>query len=291
MQTPVFYTESGEFDRAKYLIGLLVVITAGLLLGYLYTVINIFIPIVYLNVVTVFGFGLAMGLATRLVGRFLKNRNRRSRLALGLVAGIAANYFQWIGYVDYVLIGEIPSFGLYVANLDWIFRPAEFFGVIGEINRVGTWEVFGIEFKGFMLTVIWIFELAIIGYLPVASILNIDVFPYSETQHQWYKKFTLNDDFTAVSSASAIQDSLLTDPVQAIRDLGNGQGWRHSKVHLFFLEEESDQYLSIERIFIEEQGRGKKQRTPIVTNMRIPKEAAHQILNTFDHSRERIEVF
>lgn len=262
----------------------------ALILGYIYTIISIILPFVYLNFLITLGFGSCIGLICRILVRFSHNRSKKSRIMQAAIVGLLASYFQWTAYILYVFNGNIPSFSLYISNLYWIVVPENFIYAIQEINRIGSWSIFGITFKGFPLTFIWIVEFALILSGPLIATIRTKTYPYSELLKTWYDKYTLHKDFESISATSALLTELSSDPINAVKSLGKGTATRFTKLHVFYLKNEDKQYLTFERVFIAGHGKGEKNSHFVVYNFAINKADAEMILTEFENKREKIEI-
>ena len=256
--SPSFYQESNQFNPRGLAIACVASLIVSLFLGYFYTILTLLIPLVYANFFITVGLGFAMAMASKYLIRLGHIRHFNSKLALGILAGLFANYFQWAAYITYAFQGHFPSFGDYLSNIGWVFSPKLFFLVISEINKSGLWSMFGMQINGFVLTAIWFIEFLIILAVPVLLVLQAKSYPYSEKLGKWYKKYTLFDDFEPISAVHLLIENLQKDAVAVIQSLQPGSGWRHSKIHLLYLEEEDKQYLTIEKIYVENRGTGKK---------------------------------
>ncbi len=281
----LYYQASGLINPVKQGLSYAIGIAAALLLGSVYTLLTIFIPIVYANILIVVGFGISLGFVCQALVRFSHNRSKKSQLIHAVVIGVFANYFQWTTYILYVYNGSIPSISFYFTNLHWLVLP-DFFSAVAEINREGLWSMFGITFNGFGLTLIWLFEFLIIMVGPILAITNAQTRPYSESFQQWYRQYTLREDFEGFVSPTQLKADMADDPVAAIGRLGKGAGWRHSKIHIFYLPHENKQYLTLEKVLVEGQGRGKKSSTVIIDNLQMSTVAADAILGQFEHERQ-----
>lgn len=285
----LFYEPSGRINpiglAAAYIAGLL--ITS--LLAYLYTLIIQFIPLIYFNFLITVGFGITLGVLVRLLTKLTQNRSLQHQLILAIVLGLFANYCQWVGFVVYAVMGSIPSIGDYYLNLGLITAPDTFFGVIGEINRVGMWEVFGIPFNGVILTIIWLLEFAIIAAFPVIGVYKAKPIPYAEDLQTWYPKYELDTDFEAILGPDRFVERLRENALTALQELEPGKAWKYSKAHIHYLPEATHQYLSIEKIYIEERGQGNKEVEEVVNNFRLDRQMAKAILDAFPHKKEKWE--
>jgi hypothetical protein len=286
-----FYEPSGKFDPIRQSLLYVICIGIALFLGYLYAVLISFIPLIYLNIIILVGFGISLGLVCRVFVRFSHNRNRRSQLIHAIIFGILANYFQWTTYVLFLLEDSVPSLGLYFSNIDWIFTSGDFGNLIAEIYRNGAWEIFGIQINGPTLAIIWLVEFLLIVTIPAISVLQTKVYPYSELFEKWYEKYTLTKDFQSISWSNHLISNLESNPMEAIESLHLGISYRYTKIHLFYLKGEADHYLTFENIYFEGRGESTRKKSEIiVNNFRISDAIAKQILEKFPNKRERIEV-
>lgn len=285
----LFYEPSGRIHpiglAAAYLVGLLVTS----LLGYLYTLIIQFVPLIYLNFLVTVGFGIALGVLVRLLTKLTHNRSLQHQLLLAILLGLFANYFQWVGFVLYAILGAMPGIEGYYLNLGIITDPATFFGVIGEINRVGMWEVFGITANGGILAIIWLIEFAIIAAFPVIGVYKAKPIPYAEDLQTWYPKYELDTDFEAIIGPDRFVEQLRENALTALQALEPGKAWNYSIAHIHYLPEATHQYLSIEKVYIEERGQGRKEVEVIIHNFRLDRQMAKAILDAYPHHQERWE--
>lgn len=285
----LFYEPSGRIHpiglAAAYLAGLLVTS----LLGYLYTLIVLFVPLIYLNFLVTVGFGIALGILVRLLTKLTQNRSLQHQLLLAILLGLFANYCQWVGFVLYAILGIIPGISDYYLNLGMITDPSTFFGVIGEINRVGMWEVFGITANGGILTMIWLLEFAIIAAFPVIGAYKAKSIPYAEDLQTWYPKYELDTDFEAIIGPDRFVERLRENALTALQELDPGLAWKYSKAHIHYLPEATHQYLSMEKVYIEDRGQGNTEVEVVINNFRLDRQMAKAILDAYPHRKERWE--
>jgi hypothetical protein len=205
-------------------------------------------------------------------------------LAVGI--GLLANYFQWTAFIVWAYSDGFPDFQMYLINLTWLITDGDLFGIIAEINEVGMWSVFGATVNGFGLTAIWIVEALIIAAGPVIISFQIKTPPYSENLSRWYAKYTLFNDFESIPATTKLIEELKEDPLKVIEGLGNGAATRHTKIHIFYLKGEEDQYLTIEKVFIGSQEGSKKTSEILVNNFRITSQQAISIREKFENKRD-----
>lgn len=286
----LYYQESMKINPIGLTLSYVVCLILGLFLGYVYTLITIFMPIIYVNFLLTFGFGLTLGVINRILIRLTHNRYKKSQLIQAFISGVLANYFQWTAYILYAYNGDIPSLSDYLSNVHWIVVPQNFFHAIAEINKVGLWSIFGITFNGFGLTVIWMLEALIIIALPIVAVYRTKIYPYSELLGKWYPKYTLFKDFEYISTSNKLLKDLQLDTLSVLQGLGKGTGHRHSKIHLFYHKKEEKQYLTFETIFVEGQGKGKLNSNILINNFTIDKRTADLILDKFEHNKETVDI-
>lgn len=285
-----FYKASGEYSSNGTFFTVFANLLFAIIGGYIYAVIIYYNPFVYANFLLSIGFGLSIGMLNRFSVRIAHNRNKKSQLILAGIGGFMALYVHWAIYFLIVDMGSAPSFGSVFTKIWWFINPANFFHSLYVINSYGLWSIFGITFKGFFLLMVWLMEAFIILFLSVSAVYKAVVFPYSEKLRMWYPKFTLDIDFQSIASAKKITEELKADSLLTIKEFKKGTANRYSKVHIYYLKEELNQYLSIENFFLENQGRGKKNGTIMISNLKINNESARTILETYRHKREKIDL-
>lgn len=287
----LFYQESETLNVPGIIIAFFSILIATFFLGYLYSILIIFIPLIYFNFFITVGLGMALGYLVKILIRLTHQRSRNSKLALAVLAGLFANLFQWLVYLIYAYLGEVPSLAAYFANFGIFIQPSNFISIIGEINRVGMWSIFGIDFSGGLLTIVWLFEFAMIMAIPIMAIWKSKVFPYSENERKWYGKYSLEEDFEMMHSVQHLLEPLQKDAFKTINELEEGNGLRHSKIHIYYLENERNQYLELEKIYFESGGEGKKTSVVILDNFRIDNQAAKMILAKFKNDKVKFPIF
>ena len=286
----MYYIESGNINPIKLVFSYVLGLLTSFLFGYFYTFLTLIIPFVYFNIVITVVVAFNLGLICRVINKFFHNINKKSRIIFAVIIGLFANFFQITTFIVYVYYGQIPSVDLYLSYLHIFFNPMNIFYGLSEINQVGTWSFLSIPFNGFILTIVWVIEFLIILVVPIVVVVTAKQYPYSEVLKKWYRKYTLFKDFESISSSSAVIDDLLVDPKKTIENLEKGMGYRHSKVHVYFLEGEESQYLTIEKVNIENKGSGYKMSTVVVPHFKISNSDAKYILEKFQNKLAKIEL-
>jgi len=284
-----YYAPSGKIDPVRSVISYAIGIAIAIVLGYAYSILTAIIPIIYANIILCFAVGGVLAFLNRFLFRLSNNRSIRSQIIHAIVLALVVNYVQWTTYVIYIFSAEVPSLTMVIKNLTWIFQGTDFFGAISEINTYGSWSLFGGVVKGFLLTGVWLVEFLIIMVIPLISAFNGKVYPFSETQNKWYKKYTLRRDFQSIASIENLQNGFAADPTKTIEDLGLGNANRYTKIHIFHLPNESNQYISFEKTHIDH--KGNKIKDIVINNLKIDEQTAKTIMANFENAVEKLDIF
>lgn len=278
-----YYEESGKVNYNYLLVGSIFLLILALTLAYVYAGLIYIIPIIYFNVLITFGFGLGIGLGLNLCFRFIKCRNKKWRSILSLVVIGMAFYFHWVAFIDTVILQGFPSPEEYVQTLGMILNPFGFFELVYEINKIGTWSIGinGLQINGILLSIVWFLEALIIFVCVFLVIKNYDVLPYSESFNMLYPRYTIQKEFESIPLKQIIEPNLNANVIETLRGLKEGSGMRHSKIYLYYLEKESKQYLSIDKIHISKNGGGKVEKKNIIRNYQIDNSTAEQLFKDF----------
>lgn len=274
------YKHSGE----SHILGIMIALGLGaalaIFLGFIYTVLIVLIPIVYANFFMTIGFGTILGYSMKFFSRFGKIRNGKQQIILAGAVGFIGFYFQWIAYFVFLNSGE-HSFQAYQENFNLLYDPGFFIFLIIDLNKTGSWEMFGIMFTDFPLWIIWGLEALIIIGIPIIINAKHPIIPYSELLNKWYSKYNLKTEFENIATQRAFKDDLLQNVEKAIDSLGYGGGYRFSQISIFYLKDEENQYLSVENIFIEERGKGKTHKTSVVHLLKVDTITANNLMEKF----------
>lgn len=286
----LYYNPSGQIDIIRLCLSYITSTLAALFLGYIYSVLTNVVPFVYINAGIAIGLGLLLGLTSRVMTRLSHNRNKRSQIIHVIILVLMTNYFQWTAYILFAYNGAIPTPEVYISSILWIFDPENLISAIIEVNKYGTWSIFGIPFKGIGLTTVWLIEFIFITVLPIVIAFKAPVLPFSERQNRWYKKYTLTTRFRSISMVGQLIEELSSDSVAAIENIGKSNNLRYTIIHLFHLENECKHYLTFEKVYVEAQRRSRKHSTTIINNFEINSLQADLILERFDNKREKFDV-
>jgi|GEM_PF-2090498 len=285
MSNNKYYEETSGINLSALGLGMVLLFFIAIILGYGYGILMYFIPIIYANVFIAVGLGIVLLFCFNWIVKLTKIRGRQSKIILGVVTILFTSYFQWMTFLDTVIFQGFPTPVQYLSSIIGIFDGIELdlFGLLGDIYKYGTWGIgsSGIPISGGLLLLVWIIEIGIIA-LPIGKSLWFNpVMPFSDKYNKWYPKYTLEDDYQAVISKFSLEEKFSESVVSGIQSLNAGRANSHTKVHLYFLEGEDNHYVSVDKVFIEEQGKGKMKVSSIMQNYRIDTNDARDIQRNF----------
>lgn len=279
------YKHSGKSN----LFGVFIVIGIGAILaiglGFVYNFLIVKIPFIYINFFIAIGFGLVIGYSVKFLSRFGKIRNNLQNRILAASIGLIGFIFQWIAYLVFLNSGE-HSLQAYQENLSLFYSPFVLFNLIFELNKIGSWDLFGITFTDFPLWFIWGIEGILIIGIPALIAYKHPIIPFSEMLNKWYPKYILHNQFQHISAQNQFKDGLVASPVEAINNLSYGEPYRYSEISIYFLPDEQIQYLSVDNFYIEDRGKGKKVRTSVVHLVKINNNDAGAIFGKYEAKKQ-----
>lgn len=172
------YRASGACPPTALLVMPVVLLLASLL-GLLYGALMAWIPFIYLNFIIIAGFGLLLGTMSGHALKKAHTRNGTVGTLCGLVTGVAAMFFGWIGWLMVTLSLTTPE------AMTLALSPQDFVSTLGELANTGVWSVFGITPNGLFLKALWGIEaLGVVGLTTVLSHFEI-LTPYCENCQKW----------------------------------------------------------------------------------------------------------
>jgi hypothetical protein len=252
--------------------------------GWLYSLMGI-IPIVYFNILITIGFGFGLAFTLQIVSKFLKVKDKKTRLIIIIIITIIGYYSHWISFIIQTYSEGFPSFTNYINY--WLF-PKDFFSVINEINKYGTWGIgfSGVLINGFYLTIIWIIEALVIFFIAIRHTFSFPENPFSEKLNKWYPKIVLKEEFESIYSSKKFMIDIKKEGINLILNLTTGNATKYTRIAVFYLDGEDIQYLSIENVYIEVRNNAKKNITQIIKPIEITTIEAKKILSKFDTEKE-----
>jgi hypothetical protein len=168
------------------------------ILGTIYAYATWYIPIIYVNFLITFGFGVSISFAVSLlVIRLGKVRNYGLSALFAIIASLVAYYSQWVVWVDLVLnAGEVygnKQIGISVSNVQFeqllylATHPSDLIDLIMLINEEGTWGIKSMTVSGIFLSIIWLIEFGAIMFFGFMAAGRSKV-PFSEVTEEWFKE-------------------------------------------------------------------------------------------------------
>src|SRR5512146_3526374 len=94
-----YYSHSGKFEILGLVYMLVFGAAGALVLGLIYAYATDYIPLVYLNMLLVIGYGCGVGACVHFGAKFGKVRNGKLLLLGGFAAGLMAEYTNWVWWV------------------------------------------------------------------------------------------------------------------------------------------------------------------------------------------------
>ncbi|MEM6393446.1 MAG: hypothetical protein AAF797_11785 [Planctomycetota bacterium] len=173
----LYYKSSGRFPSYAPVALLATGAVVGIVGGAIYGLAVWYIPIIYLNILLTIGLALLAGGAVLGVSRWTHTRNGGLVLIAGLLAGVAALYASWVGWLWALSEREVL-----------VLDPREIWYVMQAISENGLWSIgsSGTPVSGLALWAVWFIEAAMIvaGAAGVAFV-GYQRTPYSESAKAW----------------------------------------------------------------------------------------------------------
>ena len=168
------YKHSGKFPLLS---PLLVVIAGSLgagILGFVYVHFITFIPLIFLTLIGTCVFGLGVGFFVGIGARIGKIRNTPLLLLLTFVCVLVGIYIEWVFHA-YSMSSKNPP----------LWNPQSLFQWASALFENGSWSIFGLTVKGWILAGLWIIEFLMIYVcaIVVSTIMTSD--PFCEDCDTW----------------------------------------------------------------------------------------------------------
>lgn len=262
-------------------------VALAILLGFVYNFLLVVIPFVYVNFIISGAFGAILGYGVRFFSRWTKIRSKRQTLILAGITGFVGFYFQWIAY--FVFLSSIGhSFQAYQDNFVLFYNPVLFGDLLLQLNRVGSWSMFGVMFTDFPLWIIWGLEAVLIIGVPILLIHRHPIVPFSEKFNRWYPKLVLKNQFESIAGQNQFKEELAKDVEKTIKELSYGASFRFSEVSIYYIHGEEVQYVSVDNVFIADRGKGKENRSSIIHLLEITDKTASNLIEHYGAKKQFI---
>ncbi|MDR3321345.1 MAG: hypothetical protein LBS93_02765 [Synergistaceae bacterium] len=221
-----YYQPSG----AAPIIGVFATLAAGVaggsLLGAIYAFINHHDPLVYINLLLLFGFGIGLGLIVSKCVRAFRIRSEFAAASIALVVFAAAYAVHWFFYISTVLVDwetNSPFDVVTIAKVAVTFMsdPGTAWEVITDMNAEGMWSVgssggSGLRIRGLPLTALWVAEALVIAYHVISAPVAEAGRPYSERQDRWMNAHALPKPVAFIADEEAFKNALARGDYSAI---------------------------------------------------------------------------
>lgn len=189
-----FYRHSGKVTLRGTALAVLAGLAVAVVTGYLYGYADLYMPIVYGNVLLCLAFGGAIGFVAARVMRWGKVRNTPVSLAIVGVLTLAAYYVCWATW-EIAVLDRFNGNGPVGPTLPFLLRsPQVIYRLAVLINEVGTWTTStstssssgSTNEHGVMLLIVWIAEAGLIfgTALMIAKTFATDR-PFCERCDDW----------------------------------------------------------------------------------------------------------
>ncbi len=157
-----YYKSSGRIP----IVGVVVTVAAGMacaaVLGCIYGAISFYNPFIYVNFLGALGVGFLPAIVITKVAYWGKIRNNPFLMVLGIITGLVALYFSWVGYL-FVALASGGVFELSFMNAIYLIAsPLGVWEIILGLAENGGWSMMGYTPTGIVLYLLWAVEAGII---------------------------------------------------------------------------------------------------------------------------------
>lgn len=271
---------SGNYSPLGFLLACGLSATLSVFGGYLYAVVVTYMPFIYLNLLLNVGFGLMIGFSVSFLCKLALIRNIKARFFIGLLASIVGLAAHWWVYLFLITTGKIPLEHT-VSEGSFLIDPEVLKEIFMALYTYGNWSFSGIDINGSLLVSIWVGEALIIIGAPLLILYKHPIPPFSEKYMKWYSKVTLAQDFAYISGIVSFIQELRGAKGANLLHYPKGDGRRHSKVCLYYLEEEEKAYVSVDNVYISKGSNARKEIDPIVRFIAVPSDIARSLIDKY----------
>lgn len=204
-----YYRLSGKFSPIGLVIALAIGLVGVAVGSWIYGYVMAWIPIVYVCVLGVIGYGVG---AAALIGFGLttgKVRNMPVALGIGAIVGAFAVYAGWVTWLF-----AWSSQEYFVAD------PGVLFSIIQELAKEGVWSMSGGTPTGWGLYLFWIAEaLIIFGACVFGAYTAMDSSPFCEACECWMEDEVALAVFATKPGFDSIKKGLELERLDTLKDL------------------------------------------------------------------------
>lgn len=193
------FEHSGETPVQGVLLLVLAAVVMGVAGPVIYTWITVYISLIPLGALTLFGVLVATGVLLGYVGRAGHLRNPKLVGRIGFISGLYGLYVSWVSYLYFFS----------TTRLGWsllVYHPGEVWSAILSLAQIGPWSLYEIWTPGStVLAILWSAEaLAFLSIPPLLASSGISQTAYCEHCQEWLDgepdqvlRESLNDNFRA----------------------------------------------------------------------------------------------
>ena len=209
---PLYYEHSGVVGVAGPVVMAATALATSVVVGAAFGIASKFNPIFYLDGVLAFFFGYGCGWVVGALGHKAKVRSEALTWITGIGLGLLCTYTGWVFWIytlsDYqrMLLGE----------------PETVWAIIGRINAMGAWSVFGWQPTGYPLWAFWALELAVITFGAMKGVLlklGQSVNIYCEDCRRWSEEVFTSPPLKPVEDGEALKSALEAGDFSALESL------------------------------------------------------------------------
>lgn len=274
-----FYELQEKSFKLKDGFGIALSIIWTFLVSYFYGLFIAISPVVYINYFITIIFGMFIGVGMKMLFKLFLVTNKKTAIISAVCCGLLGVYFSWVAYILF-FTPDIVSMDAYYKDFLLVFRPVTVFQIIADMNITGMWEIFGVPFNGWILALIWIVEALIIISVPVLFVKKQPIAPFSARTNKWYRKFVLNKDFESIALKEVFRNDLKANCIPAIEGLGKGMATHFARVSIYHLEDEFEQYITVENVRKDRTGKS-EEATSIIHLLVISKSEAELLIKQY----------
>ncbi len=283
-----YYQAPSDWATRGIAYSLVLGLPLALLLGYVYTVLMVTLPLVWVLPVIVVLIAYAWSWVLRLMARWLKLYNKKSQLLVGLLSSFVLFYGQWVAFLLYLDLGNLPPLWYYFESLGTPFELEKTGELLSFLYHEGLWTVGGAPINGGLLVLLWVIEALCVIAGPTAFIWKVPLIPYSKNQETWYGKYILEQRFGTLR-LEEFTEALKSDPIAAIENAPLGKAGRYRVLELYHLPKGQQNYATIKLVNIDL--KGNQESSVAVPPFLMDRQGVKTILERYQLKKERLELF
>lgn len=279
----LYYKPSGKTAPVSILYLILGIAVGASIIGFIYSYAILYIPIIYLNILCLFGAAFGIGFVANFVVGLGKVRNKLVATIFGLIIGLAGLYISWLVWIyDH---GNASAFAE-ISYMDLLSNPGGMWDFIWAINEEGTWGIgrSGGAVSGMFLSVIWLIEA--IAFVGVAAFFGYSKAcePYLENDDDWAET-TKIEPFKLIEDVSGLKHELETQNYEQLLALPIEEAGRtksYTSLLLYHGQKKAQAkefYLTVNNMMedYDKEGKLSFDEKPQISFIRISKEAGQQL--------------